>query len=323
MAKDILARVARGERPASERTAKRREMTVGDLLDFVLEQHWRRKCKPTTVKEFERLIERDLKSEFGKIKIGDLNRGRIRQWHNSNDWRPRTANQSIAVLRKAFNFAISTDLLMANPVSHIEKHPEKRRLRVPDRAERRKIWTSMHEGHMHDAVRLCMKLLILTGARFSEIAHAQWSELDLEAQELRKIDTKTGPRVLFLPIVATALLQQTKRRGRWICPHPNDESQPVSHGIVHAAWREVLSDAGITDLRLHDLRHDFATRAARRGANAFALQSAMGHSDIRMSAQYIAGAGEAAKALVESVAAEFMAEVSEKATAGVISIRKG
>ena len=145
-AKQILAQVARGDDPAAERSARKKEPTVKDILTGALEQHWKPKRRASTAAVFERLIKKTLVPEFGAIRLSDLTRSKIRGWHAKQAHRPRAANHELAILRKALSIAVADELITENPARGIELHPERARDRVPTNAELRAVWTAIDEA---------------------------------------------------------------------------------------------------------------------------------------------------------------------------------
>ncbi len=131
LAKRTLARVLAGEDPAEERAARRKEMTVGDLLQHALASHWEPKSKTSTARNFRGMIERTLIPEFGTMKLSALRRSDVRTWHAKQTHRPRQANLDLAILRKALSIAVGDELIEENVATGIKPHPERRRDRVP------------------------------------------------------------------------------------------------------------------------------------------------------------------------------------------------
>ena len=114
LAKTTLAAVLGGNDPAAERSNRQKETTVADYLRHALATHWRPKAKPSTAKNFEGMIERTLIPEFGPQRLSEVKRADVRGWHARQTHRPRQANLDLAILRKAFNLAVSDGLIKEN-----------------------------------------------------------------------------------------------------------------------------------------------------------------------------------------------------------------
>ncbi|WP_165937757.1 tyrosine-type recombinase/integrase [Methylobacterium segetis] len=302
-AKQILARVASGEDPAAERAHHRREPTVRDALITALEQHWRPKRRASTAKVFEEMINRTLIPQFGATRLSDLTRSEIRRWHAQQCRRPRAANHELAVLRKALSLAVSDELISDNPGRGIPLHHEEARDRVPTDAELRAVWNELSAPEMRLEASTLIKLLILTGCRVGEWQNARWSDVDLRAGllSLRPLTTKAGARHVHLSRPAVDLLTPLPRRSDFILC--NDVGNgPITKDIIRRTWERVRERAGAPDLRLHDLRHGFATRGAALGANALILRDALGHKTLAMTGRYVSRQDAPVRLLSEKIA---------------------
>ena len=150
---------------------------------------------------------------------------------------------------------------------------------------------------------------MLTGCRKNEILTLRWKDVDLEAGELNLADAKTGPRTVQLPPTAVHILQTLPRRihSPWVFPghKPNTHLSTVNH-----LWLAVRARAGLEDVRLHDLRHSFASRALALGETLPVIGKLLGHSDIETTARYAHLARdsihEAADRIADSIAADIL-----------------
>jgi integrase len=300
-AKQMLAQVAHGEDPAGARSARKKEPTIKDILTAALEQHWKPKRRASTAAVFERLINKTLIPEFGAIRLSDLTRSQIRGWHAKQAHRPRAANHELAVLRKALSIAVSDELISDNPAKGIELHPEKERDRVPTDAELRAVWKAIDEAPIRPAAHLLFKLLALTGSRREEWLSAKWSHIDLEGAEYRLEEGKAGGRRIPLSGPVIALLRAAERRSGWVVPNDSGDG-PLTADNVRTAWETVRAESGVRDLRIHDLRHAFATRGASLGANALILRDALGHKTLAMTGRYVSRQADPVRELSERIA---------------------
>ena len=287
-AKQILARVAGGEDPAADRASRRREPTVRDVLMTALEQHWKPKRRASTAKVFEEMINRTLIPVFGSTRVTDLTRPQVRGWHAAQMHRPRASNHELAVLRKALSLAIGDELIVDNPARGIPLHPEGSRDRIPSDEELRAIWAELSAPSLRTEAATLIKLLILTGCRTGEWQTARWTDVDLQhgLLSLRAENTKAGVRHVPLSPPALALIGALPRRGEFILC--NDVGNgPITKDVIRRTWEALRSKVGASDLRLHDLRHGFATRGAALGANAMILRDALGHKTLAMTGRYV------------------------------------
>lgn len=283
-AKLLLADVARGGDPAAERGAKKRELTVGELLHDTLQKHWRPKRKPSTVRSFEDIIAGRLLPRFGSVRLAELRRSDVRRWHSELGHVPVRANRALAVLRKALSIAVADELISANPAKGVSPHPEQGRDRVPSDDELRGVWAACDDRVMPQSAARLFKLLILTGCRSGELRTARIKWIDQEMDVLRLPDAKSGPRDVPLSPQAMALVEAVD--GEWLIPDRLGTG-PLSPSSIRDAWQRVREAAGAHDLRIHDLRHGFGTRAAGLGANALVLRDALGHRSLAMTNRYV------------------------------------
>ena len=156
-----------------------------------------------------------------------------------------------------------------------------------------------------------IRLLMLTGCRRSEVLALRWTDVDLEAGELRLADAKTGPRAVQLSPTAVRLLETVSRQkdSPWVFPGKDRDGRYSGDGLNHV-WRTVRSRAGLDDVRLHDLRHSFASRALALGETLPVIGKLLGHSDIETTARYAHLARdsvhEAAERIANSIATEIL-----------------
>ena len=223
LAKNTLARVLAGDDPAAERANLRKEWTVADLLRHSLSAHWRVKAKPSTIKNFASTIEHSLIPEFGTLRLSELTRAHIRGWHARQTHRTRQANLDLAILRKALNLAVGDELIKENPATRIQPHPERRRDRIPTDAETAAVLDALDLASIRPQAALLFKLLLLTGARTSELRAAEWSWIDEKGRTLRLADAKAGARQVVLSSVAPGAPAAAPRTSRFIVPNDTGE----------------------------------------------------------------------------------------------------
>ena len=128
-----------------------------------------------------------------------------------------------------------------------------------------------------------IRLLLLTGCRKSEILRLRWSEVD--GDRVRLADAKTGPRTVWLSEAAQALIaQQPRGKGAYVFPSPGNQARPLSHNLHF--WLRARREAGIEDVRLHDLRHTVASQAVARGVPLPTVARMLGHAQPTMTLRY-------------------------------------
>jgi integrase len=162
---------------------------------------------------------------------------------------------------------------------------------------------------------------MLTGARTSEWRTAEWSWIDADGRTLRLPDAKAGARPVVLSSAVQALLAIAPRVSRFIIPGDTGEA-PLSPSIVSRAWETVRKDTGVEDLRVHDLRHAFATRGAALGASAVVLRDALGHKTLAMTNRYVSSQTDLVRDLAERIGAQIEAVGTRKGSQ-VVKLKKG
>src|SRR5262249_30359019 len=130
-----------------------------------------------------------------------------------------------------------------------------------------------------------IKLLLLTGCRKGEIIGLEWRHVDFERSCLRLPDSKTGAKVIPLNGAAMAILEGLPRVGG--NPHVIPGIRADTAGpAVGQAWQRVRKAAGLSDVRLHDLRHSFASVAVGGGASLPLIGGLLGHKHAATTARY-------------------------------------
>ena len=183
------------------------------------------------------------------------------------------------------NFAIACGYIDANPMRGIRRNRRPALTRFLSREEIGRLHKALdrqtRKGGWEQAD--IIRLLLLTGCRKGEIVRLRWSEVD--GDRLVLADGKTGPRTLPLNTQARRILERQPRDGSsFVFPSPRDPSRPRSRNL--ALWYRVRREAGIEDVRLHDLRHTHASHAVMNGVPVPVVSRLLGHSNVRMTLRY-------------------------------------
>ena len=290
----LLGEVAAGRDPAGAKGAGRRAPTVAKLCDRYLAEHVDSHNKPSTAKEFRRLIERHVLPKLGSTKAKDVSRDEVMKLHHSMRATPRQANQTLSVLSKLFNLAefwgVRPD--HSNPCRMIRRFSENKRERFLSDAELGRLGAVLSEsetnGTEHPSSITAFRLLALTGLRLGEVLGLKWENVDFEAGDLTFVDTKTGPRSSPIGAPALAVLAETPQvdGSPWVLNGIKD-GEHISVSTVEAAWARIRTAAALGDCRIHDLRHTVGTFAGQTGANAFLVRDKLGHKTLAMTGRYV------------------------------------
>lgn len=203
----------------------------------------------------------------------------------------RTANMCVEALRAAFNWAMSPKRRLfegSNPAAGHDTFREHERDRFLQPAELQPFFAALAEER-NDAVRDFIILALLTGARRSNVAAMAWADVDLD-QAIWRVSgelMKNGqPQVITLTPEAVGVLKQRReaRKGPWVFPSKTSESGHLVE--PRAGWRRVLNRAGLTDLRIHDLRRTLGSWQARTGASLVLIGKSLNHKTQQATAIY-------------------------------------
>ena len=247
------------------------------------------RCKPSTRKGMRSGITTQLLPAFGATPLDRIKRAQIERWFdNFSRTAPGGANRTIDVLRQILNFGIACGYLETNPTRGIRKNRRAAITRFLSRDEIRRLHDALDAASRRGPVQSrqadIIRLLMLTGARKGEIVNLRWSEVD--GDTLALADSKTGPRKVHLNPQARAVLdRQPRGDGTWVFPLPRRPGLPFSSDL--RLWQRARKEAGIEDVRLHDLRHNYASWAVMNGVPVPVVSRLLGHSSTRMTLRYI------------------------------------
>jgi len=215
-----------------------------------------------------------------------------------------TTNRVVILLRYVFNLARKWKIagVNENPTGTLQLAPEAHRERFLTAEETRRLLLSIAADENRTAANSII-LLLLTGARRNEITHAEWAHLDWRKRTLLVPRSKSGKaRKITLNGQALALLKSIKRtKGNpYIFPSP-DTKRP-SPSLYHP-WHRIRQRAGLPDLRLHDLRHSFASFLVNSGVSIYVVQDLLGHTQLKTTQRYAHLTGETLQDAAEVVSA--------------------
>ena len=233
--------------------------------------------------------------------MGDIKRSDIAELHHELRETSYQANRTLGVLSKMFSQAEVWGLRRdgSNPCLHVKRYKEEKRERFLNAEEFSRLGQVLDEilrdGSETRSAVVAFRLLMLTGCRLSEIQKLRWEHVDLEAGELHLPDTKTGGRAVPLAPSAVRLLESLPRDkdNPWVIAG----KKPRSHltDLQHP-WRRIRARADLEDVRIHDLRHSFASRALALGEGLPMIGKLLGHTQVQTTARYAHLARDTVKA---------------------------
>ena len=244
-------------------------------------------CKQSTRTSKDWALNNQLLPVFGAMPLDRIERtGVIRWFEGYSAAAPGGANSALLVFRQIMNHAISRGHIETNPTRGLKRNPRPKLTRFLSREEIGRLHEVL-DGYeprqpSGKAQADIIRLLLLTGCRAGEIVKLRWREVDGDTLELE--DSKTGPRQVLLSPEARAIIERQPRPGSpWVFPSPMN---PARARTDLSLWKRVRKLAGIEDVRLHDLRHTFASQAAMQGIPLPVVARLLGHTQVQMTLRY-------------------------------------
>ncbi len=349
-AKMVLGSVETGADPIEERRAARAVRTFGEVAEDFLRLHAKAKRKGRTADEYERILKAHILSALGSRRVSDLRRSDVAKLHSKLADRPYEANRTLALVSAIWNWAERRDEVdrNSNPAAGIERYPEQGRERFLTGEELSRLGAALTEGetvglpysvdgtkpkakHAPKAenrrVRIdpfaaaAIRLLILTGARLREILDARWSQVDFERGVIFLTDSKTGKKPIYLSAAAQSVLAGL----------PRIEGNPhVIAGVKDGAprsdlkrpWEAVCRSADLEGVRLHDLRHSFASFGAGASLGLPIIGKLLGHSQAATTHRYAHLDADPLRRAVDTIGATIAAAMERKEGAQVLPFKK-
>jgi integrase len=289
-AQRILYGLSAGVDPHQQKVLERGKPTVREAAEQFMASHGP-KLKPRTREEYERLLKLHVVPKLGTRLIADLNKGHIAQFHAQMEKTPAGANFTLAVLSRLMRWCedIGYRPEQSNPCRGVKKYVVGKRERFLSWEELRRLGATLTQVESDSEASLfavaAIRLLIFTGARLNEILTLRWSYVDLQRGLLLLPDSKTGKKSIRLNAPAIDVLNRLPRlKGN---PHVIVGSVHGGHLVnLQKTWRHIRGLAGLEDVRIHDLRHSFASVAAASGASLPMIGKLLGHSQPQTTARY-------------------------------------
>lgn len=320
-ARVILTDLKDGRDPVVEKAARARKAeatatTAADLADRWLKEHVRIRLKPRTVADYEKIVEQHIVPAIGRKAVAEVAKSDVVALHVRMAKTPRRANYVVACVRAMFTFAEDVGLRQQNdnPAKRIRLYRERASDRYLSNDEIAlaadlitKAETSNRIGP-HTAAGL--RLALFTGARSGEVTAVEWSMVDLDSAVIRLPDSKANrPRTIHLNGPALEVLKNLPRVGRFVVAGLNEDESLKN---LSRAWIQLRKNTPLADVRLHDLRHTFASVAAAQGMSLPMIGRLLGHTVAATTQRYAHLHQDAAAAAAEQVGGVFAAATAPK-----------
>jgi integrase len=283
----MIGQIAEGRNPAAERKAERIEHRFGAAFDWWLQNH--AKVKMRSWKESQRLFDKHL-AQWRNRRLSSIKGIDVQALHAELGTKngPILANRVLALVRTIFNRALGIGYAGSNPTKNISKFPERNRERFLQQDEIARFFRALEKEPT--TFQDFFIILLLTGARRGNVQAMRWDEINWQASTwtVSGAKMKNGqPLVVGLnPKSVETLLHRYNERD------PESPFVFASHGKtghlveVKGAWKRIVTEAGLTDVRPHDLRHTLASWMAISGASLQVIGKALGHKSTQTTARY-------------------------------------
>jgi|SRR5579862_642032 len=333
-AKRLLAQVALGLDPATARQDDRKALTFNELVDLYLAEGVGHK-KPSTLKADRGRIERHLRPLLGKLRADRIVRADVERMRDAvviGKTAPRigssekraagslapggkgVAAQCVTLVSTIFGFAIERGMYTDNPARGVKKAQVRKIERFLSQAEFTRLAEALdaeeqRSGNPYPTT--AIRLLLLTGCRRGEIVNLRWQDVDFDYQCLRLPDSKSGKKVVYLNAPALAVLQQLPR----VTDNPRvivATRATTASAALENAWERVRADANLEGVRMHDLRHSFASVGAAGGLSLPIIGALLGHKNPTTTARYAHLAADPLRAANDAVGARIAEAMRRK-----------
>lgn len=347
-AKQLLGAVETGLDPVEERKAARAVRTFSEIADDFMGLHVAPKRKGRTAEEYQRLLRLHLLPAIGSKRMVDLRRPDLARLHARMAQTPRAANHCLALVSAIWNWAARRDEASAtdNPATGIERYPEQGRERFLTTEEFSRLGEALRlaetdglpwnvdeskPNRKHVAKEdkrrtkldpfaiAAVRLLMLTGARLNEILGAEWSQVDFERGILFLPDSKTGKKPVYLSAAALEILAGLPR----IEGNPHiiaGAKNGASRVDLKKPWAALCYAAKLEGLRIHDLRHSFASLGAGASLGLPIIGKLLGHSQPATTQRYAHLDANPLRRAVDTIGATITAAMDGKKSAEIFPL---
>jgi integrase len=281
--------IDKGRDPMGARHDERATPTLREFAERYMAEYGKPHKKPRTVEEDRRNLELHLLPSLGNRKITDVEEADVARFVAGRRDYPISANRCLALLSHMMTMAEEWKMRPrnSNPCRGAKRFAETHRDRYLNGDELARLGDALTaaEGKEPAAALAAIRLLLLSGGRLNEILTLEWSMVDFGAGCLRLVDSKTGPKTIPLGAPALQILADLPRREKGV--HVLPAARGSGHFIgIQKVWQRVRTAAGLPDVRLHDLRHSFASMSVASGDSLFLLGKVLGHRQSSTTERY-------------------------------------
>lgn len=272
-------------------TPKQKSITMGKLCEFYLRDYARLHKKPKSIEDDSRYIEKEIKPRLGNKTLTEIRSKDIVKIHSAMSDKPIKANRLLALLSKIFNLAEEWEYrdVNTNPTQHIRKYKETPRERFLTQDEMATLELTLSDAEaehlVSSSVIHALRVLLMTGARLQEVLTMKWEYFDFENGKIHLPDSKSGKKTIWLSDRAQEYIDAIphKRGNPYIFPGQRTGSRLVN---LQKPWRKLRAIAGLEDVRIHDLRHTYASLAVSQNLSLPIVGKLLGHKSTKSTERY-------------------------------------
>jgi site-specific recombinase XerD len=288
-ARQLRNDIALGANPQAEAREQKAVPTVSEFFELqYLPFAMPRKRSYQRDEEMYRLR---IKAQFGHMKLNEVSRKQVQLFHNrllTEGLKPASADHYLKLMRRAWNLAVEWEVLATSPLTRLQLfNPDNRMENYLSPEQLDKLVTVLRTAPPRTVCNVAL-FLLATGARLNEALRARWDQIDKETRVWRiPASNSKSKRIRTVPLndAAIEVLGQLGTEGKYDNLFINTKTKkPLVN--VHKVWGRLRAQAGMEWLRIHDLRHSYASFLVNSGRTLFEVQQILGHSDAKVTERY-------------------------------------
>ncbi|PWE52439.1 integrase [Metarhizobium album] len=336
-ARKAIAHAGLGKDLSKDRSDARASLTVKDLASRYIEEFVATNKKESSAEFYRMMLRKHIEPHIGTSKASVLTRVEVQRAHSAMSKVARiSANRSMKLLGAAFVWGAKNGLVPENfnPASGVDLNREQGRERFLTQDEMAQLGEAMREAEtvgfpakvteakhapkgqlhvMHPSITGAIRLYMLTGMRLREVLHLRWDDVDVDRGFLFLPDSKTGRKTVVLSAAATEVLKAIPKVGVYVIAGESaglDNERPRAD--LKRPWAAITKRAGLDGLRIHDLRHSFASVGAWSGLGLPVIGKLLGHADAKTTARYAHVDAESSRRAADAIASQIAIAMGEK-----------
>jgi integrase len=342
-ARKLLGAVADGQDPAGALADKCGSTSVSEAAKEFLTEHVATKRKSRTVSFYRHALMSHVVPKLGRRRLRDVTKAEVSRLHNSMRATPYMANRTVAALGSLYSWAGRRGLVPEefNPTRRLEKYRESRRERFLSGQELQRLGDALRAAetsgipwdvdeqrptakHIPKGGRrftvvspfavAAIRLLLFTGCRLREILRLQWDHVDFDRGMLFLPDSKTGRKTVLLGAAALRILAELPRIGSYVIAGADPKK---ARADLKRPWTAIRRHAGLSGLRIHDLRHSYASVGAGIGLGLPIIGRLLGHTQPSTTARYAHLADDPLRRASEMVSGRIAAAMGDNVSPNI------